>query len=156
MIVGVGVGIVALNTALVAALVVLPARNTTAPAGDAATEETHRVGSPTPTDLPERPTPQASPTPTTAGEERVSVPVFAEGMVLDVMYAARAQGSLAFSGTEYPGLGFFMEEIQGVRQGNGRYWILYLNGKAAEQGASHVRVAPTDTLEWRLEESPYR
>lgn len=85
--------------------------------------------------------------------DKVVVPVYTEGTVLDAMRAFEATGAFRFGGKEYTGLGFFVEEVQGVTPLRGRYWILYVNGEKAGTGVSEARVLPGDTIEWRIEKS---
>lgn len=70
---------------------------------------------------------------------------------LDVMRIIASMSGFSFSGAEYPSLGFFVESIEGKKSGDGYYWILYINGKSSNLGASSVTVHPGDTLEWRYE-----
>ena len=74
-----------------------------------------------------------------------------EGTVLDAMNARAAEGELSFSGREFPGLGFFVEEINGKQSANGYYWILRINGELSDKGVSQARVELGDIIEWRYE-----
>lgn len=78
------------------------------------------------------------------------IPILSEGTVLDAMRAHTASG-FSFSGREFAGLGFFVEEIGGLRNADGFYWTLFLNGAPAEEGASSARVTPADHVEWRYQ-----
>lgn len=75
----------------------------------------------------------------------------ADGAVLDAMDSLAADGKISFSGREFPGLGFFVEEINGTRNANGRHWMLYVNGAFSDKGASQARVERGDVIEWRYE-----
>jgi hypothetical protein len=84
------------------------------------------------------------------------VPVYTKGTVLDAMEAYRdASGTFTFSGKQYPGLGMFIEEIQGRRAADGYYWILYINDDTADLGVSRAEVVPGDIVEWRFEPNIY-
>ena len=50
-----------------------------------------------------------------------------------------------------PGMGAFVESINGQRNTNGFYWILYVNGTSSPTGASQTLVHANDSLEWRYE-----
>jgi hypothetical protein len=90
--------------------------------------------------------------PHTVGEvDRVEVPVYTEGTVFDAMRAYEETGAFTFHEKEFVGLGFFVEEVQGVSPPRGQYWILYLNGEKASVGVSHAYVRPGDMIEWRIE-----
>ena len=89
-----------------------------------------------------------------AGDIRTAAVTFTaaeEGTVLDAMNARAAEGELLFSGRDFPGLGFFVEEINGKRSADGYYWILYINGELSDKGVSQARVEPGDIVEWRYE-----
>lgn len=83
--------------------------------------------------------------------EGISYPVYAaEGAtVLDAMREAAASSSLAFSGREYPSLGFFIESVNGKENADGFYWFLYLNGASSDTGASQTLLHPGDSVEWK-------
>ncbi len=87
--------------------------------------------------------------------DSVRVPVYTACSVLEAMRAEERNKTLTFAGKEYPGLGLFIEEIQGVRPSEGRYWILYINGEPATRGVSEALVGPGDVVEWKLEKSIY-
>ena len=71
--------------------------------------------------------------------------------VLDTMHTLAAEGSLNFSGRDFPGLGFFVEEMNGRKNTGGYYWILLINGKKSDLGASQARLKEGDVVEWRYE-----
>ncbi len=75
----------------------------------------------------------------------------ATGTVLEAMRALEKDASFTFSGREFSGLGFFVEEINGKRGENGYYWILHINGTTSDLGVSQARVGPGDSVEWRYE-----
>ena len=74
-----------------------------------------------------------------------------ESTVLDTMKALSADGSLSFSGRDFRDLGFFVEEINGKRNGSGYYWILSINGKKSDLGVSSAQVKAGDLVKWRYE-----
>ena len=56
-----------------------------------------------------------------------------------------------FKYKEYPSLGVYINEINGIKEGNGKYWIYYVNGKEAEIGISKFKVSNGDIINWKLE-----
>ena len=74
--------------------------------------------------------------------------------VYDVMSQARAAGVMKFSGKEFSGIGYFVEEINGKREDlRGRhFWILYINGQKAKAGVSSLFVNNQDIIEWKYED----
>lgn len=71
--------------------------------------------------------------------------------VLSSMEAFAASGEFSFSGREYPGLGLFVEEIGGLKNAEGFYWTLFVNGILSEKGASSAEIAPDSNIEWRYQ-----
>lgn len=75
------------------------------------------------------------------------------GTVIDAMRALAASGAFTFTGREYPGLGFFVDSINGQVSAGGKYWVFYVNGVSATVGAGATEVHAGDTIEWRYEKS---
>jgi hypothetical protein len=88
------------------------------------------------------------------GDKKYSVAITASESIDDAMRALAAQNS-SFSFTEksYPGLGQYVDTINGKASGNGYYWFLYVNGKVSNTGVSSTHLAPGDTVEWRYDRS---
>jgi len=72
--------------------------------------------------------------------------------VYDLMNQLKFEG-LNFSATEYSSLGFFVTEINGVKENRktGTYWTLYVNDKEAITGASQLILKTGDLIEWKYE-----
>ncbi len=87
----------------------------------------------------------------TANADRYIIPVLESGAVLDAMRAYAARSDFTFTGSEHPGLGFFVESIGGKKSGGDSYWFLYVNGSSSSRGASTEMVSPGDEVEWRYE-----
>ncbi|MDP2664669.1 MAG: DUF4430 domain-containing protein [bacterium] len=71
-----------------------------------------------------------------------------------VLEAAKEQG-LSFKGREFPGMGFFVEEVNGKAESSrqGMYWIYSINNKKAEVGVSIYIIQPNDVITWSYEKS---
>ena len=71
--------------------------------------------------------------------------------VYDLMTKLKSEGEVSFSGKEYSGMGFFVDEINGVKNDNlaGKYWIYYVNGQSAQVGISNYVLKPNDLIEWK-------
>jgi len=85
----------------------------------------------------------------------VSVP---EGSsVYDAMRIARDNGRLDFNGREFAGLGFFVEEVNGIAGDveNGMYWVYSVNGIEAQVGVSDYVLHDGDTVTWEYEKSDF-
>jgi len=77
--------------------------------------------------------------------------VSGSGSVLNLMHTLASTTDFTFTGKEYPSLGFFVTSIGGKKADDGYYWILYVNGKSSDLGASSATIHAGDTVEWRYE-----
>lgn len=48
-------------------------------------------------------------------------------------------------------LGVFVDEINGVKNGDGSFWIYYVNGEMGQVGAEEYQCQAGDKIEWRFE-----
>lgn len=71
--------------------------------------------------------------------------------VLNAMRALASTTDFIFSGKEYPSLGFFVESINGKKNSDGYYWILYVNDKESPKGVSETFLNPGDSVLWKYE-----
>lgn len=77
-----------------------------------------------------------------------------ESTVYEMMKIADLQNNnFSFKGREFSGLGFFVEEINGLSQNKkeGKYWIYYINGKPASVGVSQYKLKENDIITWKYE-----
>ncbi len=97
--------------------------------------------------------------------QTIAVTLLVEGMphdlrvplsssVYNVMRQAQADQIMEFSGKEFPGIGYFVEEINGKQEDlkGRRFWIYYVNGQKAKAGISSVFVNNQDIIEWKYED----
>lgn len=61
------------------------------------------------------------------------------------------ENNFSFSGKEYSGLGYFVDEINGIKGTSGKYWIYYVNGKEASVGVSKYILKSEDIISWKQE-----
>lgn len=82
----------------------------------------------------------------------VSLPIGSSAY--DLMVTAQETSDFQFRGKEFPGLGFFIQEINGLEQSPrlGKHWIYYINGKKAEVGISTYTVNDHDIISWKYED----
>lgn len=73
------------------------------------------------------------------------------GSVESIMQERHSSGSLTYTSRTYPTLGSFLESIDGLKNQNGFYWMLYINGSSSSVGMSQANVVPGDRIEWRYE-----
>lgn len=105
---------------------------------------------------PERSIPEtaSSPSPSisiAAGGAAVRLPLSPGNTLADAVLAAQKSGTLAVSGKDYPGLGFFVTGIGTLREGNGKYLLYYVNGVEASTGISSYVPKDGDSIEWKLQ-----
>lgn len=74
--------------------------------------------------------------------------------VYEAMVQARATSGLRFEGREFSEMGFFVEELNGLRQNPraGKYWIYDVNGEEAMVGVSNYIIQSYDVITWKYED----
>ena len=74
--------------------------------------------------------------------------------VYELMAKAQEETDFSFSGREFAGMGFFVEEIQGKRQNpkEQRYWMYSINGQKAQLGISFYELQSNDVISWTYEQ----
>ena len=87
------------------------------------------------------------------GETTSTVEINSNATVLEMMERAMSNAQVDYSGQEFEGLGFLVEEINGVSNdtSENKYWTLYINGEMAQLGASTQIVNNQDVIEWKYE-----
>ena len=70
--------------------------------------------------------------------------------VYDFMIQLQNEGKITFKDKTYTGMGKFIEEINGIKNGN-KNWIYYVNNKKAEIGVSNYKINPGDVVSWKYE-----
>lgn len=75
-----------------------------------------------------------------------------ESSAYELMQELKMQG-LQFSGLEYAGIGFYVTEINGLKEDkkSGLYWTLYINEKESNVGVSSLILKDGDSVEWKYE-----
>ena len=66
----------------------------------------------------------------------------------------QAESDFRYSGKNYSSLGFFVEEVNGVKNTN-KYWVYYLNGVSAKAGISTQKINSGDNIKWSYENSTF-
>lgn len=61
------------------------------------------------------------------------------------------ENNFSFKSKEYPSLGIFINEINGIKGGSGKYWIYYVNDKKASVGVSNYVLKSGDIISWKQE-----
>lgn len=75
--------------------------------------------------------------------------------VLDIMQKIQEENTrnnlFDFKYTEHTGLGIFINEINGLKGGEGGYWIYYVNEKEVSVGVSNYKINNGDIISWKYE-----
>ena len=71
----------------------------------------------------------------------------------DAMLKLSQRAEISFNATYYSSIGYFIDEIGGIPNGNGKYWFFYVNGESSTVGVSSYIIQPYDAIEWRFKES---
>ena len=81
-----------------------------------------------------------------------SLAIPANSTAYDFMKLLREKTSFNFTGRDFGGpLGFFVEEINGVKNGQ-KFWIFSINGKKSQLGVSNYRIQSGDIISWNYED----
>jgi len=56
-----------------------------------------------------------------------------------------------FVSKEYTGMGFFIEEINGIKGVPNKYWVYYINDQKSSVGASDYILKSGDVVSWKQE-----
>ncbi len=85
------------------------------------------------------------------GATTYAMPVKAGETIFDAMQQLEKTSAFSFTYRAYPGLGAFVESINGTAGGGGYAWFWYKNGVESPVGISSAVVEPGDKIEWRFE-----
>ncbi len=71
--------------------------------------------------------------------------------VFDLLKKVTQENNLEFSFKEYPGLGVFVESIDGISNDAkiNKWWQYWVNGEYAQAGASIYKFKNSDLIEWK-------
>ncbi|TSC53467.1 MAG: Uncharacterized protein LiPW39_250 [Parcubacteria group bacterium LiPW_39] len=86
-----------------------------------------------------------------AGDKKYEIAVPENSTVFDLMNALKQRGDFDFKGKNSTGLGFFVEEINGIRNNPGEniYWFFYVNGESSPVGISSYILKKGDIISWK-------
>jgi len=79
-------------------------------------------------------------------ESEISSPM----SIYDFMTQLQNEGKITFKEKTYAGMGKFIEEINGIKNGE-KNWIYYVNNKKAEIGVSNYQINIGDIVSWKYE-----
>ncbi|MFH0955756.1 MAG: DUF4430 domain-containing protein [Candidatus Falkowbacteria bacterium] len=79
-----------------------------------------------------------------------------DSSVYDLMELLKQENKINFFGRDYSGLGFFVEEINGVKNNpSGENWVYYVNGQPAQVGVSNYIIKENNVIEWKYEKKSF-
>ena len=87
------------------------------------------------------------------GDKIYQIDVTPNETVVDAMRSLASTSDFSYTGKDYPGLGVFVDSINGQKGENGMYWILYVNGTTSANGVSATTLKTGDVIEWKYEKS---
>lgn len=85
------------------------------------------------------------------GEKTYSVDIAAGETVIDAMRTLASTTDFTYTSRDYPGLGVFVDSIDGIKNAGGMYWILSVNGATSASGVSATTLKTGDVIEWKYE-----
>lgn len=89
-------------------------------------------------------------------DNKYEAEIKAGSSVYDLMNLLKNQNKIDFSGKNYSGLGFFIEEINGLKNNLGRKnWVYYINDKPAPVGISNYLINNNDIIKWKYEKKSF-
>ena len=69
--------------------------------------------------------------------------------VYEMMNELKKQGKISFTDTNYIGMGKLIDNINGIKGANEKYWIYYVNGVEAKVGVSYYQLKNGDIVSWK-------
>jgi len=85
------------------------------------------------------------------GDRTYSATVAPNETVMSAMRTLAMTDDFTYTSKEYSGLGVFVDSINGKKNGNGMYWILYVNDALSNSGAGATVLSAGDVVEWKYE-----
>ena len=70
--------------------------------------------------------------------------------IYNFMNQLQNEGKITFKEKYYSGMGEFIEEINGIKNGD-KNWIYYVNNRKAEIGISNYKIKTGDVVSWKYE-----
>lgn len=85
------------------------------------------------------------------GDRAYTANILAGDTVFEAMNQLSLNGNFSFKAKNYSGLGYFVEEINGIKNADGFYWTLYINNKYSTVGVSQYKLMSGDSVWWKYE-----
>ena len=72
--------------------------------------------------------------------------------IYSFMKKLQEENKITFTDETYSGMGKFIKEINGIKNGE-KNWIYYVNSKKANIGISNYKIKPGDVVSWKYEDN---
>ncbi len=69
---------------------------------------------------------------------------------MTVLAALKATAGLTIETKTFTGIGDYVSAINGVSEGDGKYWLYSINGQEATEGVGMAKIKAGDTIEFNL------
>lgn len=73
--------------------------------------------------------------------------------VYEAMKRLAQTQEFSFQAKSFSGLGYYIEKINREKEGNGEYWVYYVNNCKPSVGISEYKLKPGDKILWRKEKN---
>ncbi len=83
--------------------------------------------------------------------EKYDTEITDNSSVYDFMNKLQEEKKINFTSKTYTGMGKLIVAINGIRSGNERTWIYYVNGIEAQVGVSNYKIKSGDIISWKYE-----
>jgi hypothetical protein len=114
-----------------------------------------KIETPPPTTTPNTKTdeqkPETTPIIIAIEDKEYRIEVKPNSSAYEAMNSLKGSGQISFSSKNFSGLGYFIEEINGIKNSppTGFYWTLYINNEEAKVGVSGYILKPNDLTTWK-------
>jgi len=90
-------------------------------------------------------------------DKEYKVDIYSTSTAYQAMQVLSKESDFSFKGQNYPSIGFFVNEINGIKNDlkNNKYWIYYINNQSAKVGVSNYLIKTGDIITWKYEESKF-
>ena len=85
------------------------------------------------------------------GDQNYTIYINSGDSAYDAMKKLDDAGKFSFHVQSYAGIGYYVDEINGDKEGGGEYWIYYINDCKPAVGISDYKLKAGDKILWRKE-----
>lgn len=85
-------------------------------------------------------------------DKKLETTITEKESIYDFMTKLKNERKIDFKSENYAGMGEFVEEINGLKNGE-KNWIYYVNNKKANIGVSNYKINKGDIVSWKYEKN---